>query len=142
MVAHGAVNTQPTEYRVFRRGFYSRGVHLHSPAVGNAHNRLQPEPVFIMTVQVVDEAVINPDGPERQPFEVTEWHAAHAKPVHQYRHPEPRQLPHQGTDRFAVVVNGHFGNAHPQTSSYAPSLSKHGHQIVSKVLAGYRTATQ
>src|SRR5690554_343088 len=142
MVAHGAVNTQPTEYRVFRRGFYSRSVYLHSPAMGNAHHRLQPEPVFIMTVQVVDEAVVNPNGPERQPFEVTERHPAHPEPVNQHRYTKPRQLSYQRADGFAVMLNGYFGNANPQAPGYAPGLGNHGQQIVTEAIRRDRTTTQ
>src|SRR5690554_8117722 len=65
MVSHGPVDTQLTQYRVFRLGFHSGRKNPHPPAMGNPDHHFQPEPVLGVAIHTVNKTVINADAPEQ-----------------------------------------------------------------------------
>ena len=76
MVTHGSVDTQLTEYRVFRGCFHSCSEHFHAAAVCDGHNGLYVEAVILVGVDVMDETVIDTQALKPQISEITEWHTA------------------------------------------------------------------
>ena len=95
MVTHGPVDTQFTEYRVFRGSFHSCGEDFHATTVSDGHHRLKVEAVIFMGVDIVDEAVVDTQGLKPQISQVTERYASHPEAVDQYRNTESPQRPDQ-----------------------------------------------
>src|SRR5690554_6303702 len=134
MVSHGAINTQFTEYRVLRFGFYTGGEHLDAPTPGNTYDRFQPEPVLAVAVQVVDKAVVDTNAPERQISQIAERHPANAETIHHHRNANFRQRPDQPASLFAMMVQSQFGNAYPQPGHPVPGPGQRFQQVFTEAV--------